>query len=146
MTLSKYEADAIRVIVDLPEDGWGGLEWDTFLVARGRLAQSLGRHDRIQERQDERRRQGTSRKAAVRKESAKLRAARPVVLRRSGGYCEANTPDCPPGAHQAQHVHHKRGKRYEEPSDLLHVCFAAHHYIHCNPEQSYRIGWMEKRL
>lgn len=142
MTLSKFEADAIRVIVNLPDDDWSDTELDAFHVARGRLSAALERHDRIQARKP-----GVgSRKGAVRKESAELRMARPIVYKRSGGYCEANTPACPAGTHNADHVHHIAGKRNEAPGDLLHVCFDAHRYIHDHPEESYGKGWMKKRL
>jgi len=79
-------------------------------------------------------------------EPAELKRARIIVYKRSGGYCEANTSACPSGTHQAEHVHHKQGRRHNAPSDLLHVCLLAHDYIHKNPAESYDAGWMVRRL
>lgn len=78
--------------------------------------------------------------------AAEFEAAKPTVLLRSGGFCEARTPVC---TGFGQHVHHKAGrvgKGVNKPEMLLHVCFACHSHIHGNPAESYEHGWMCKRL
>lgn len=68
------------------------------------------------------------------------------VALRSHGVCEARTPDCPPGRHDAAHVHHvwpsdRRLKRHE-PARCLHLCVAAHLYVHAHPTISRGEGWL----
>ena len=69
-----------------------------------------------------------------------------AVRIRSGGRCEANTPVCDG---RYEHTHHKAGRRGPHPhrlDNLLAVCLMCHGYIHANPGESYRRGWMESRL
>lgn len=64
---------------------------------------------------------------------------------RSGGRCEADTPDCPPGPHRADHHHHvvlrSRGG-LDHRNNLLHVCFSAHDWIHAHPAEATERGLM----
>jgi hypothetical protein len=82
------------------------------------------------------------------KETARLRRyekARATVYERSGGSCEARTPECRGVADQ---VHHRRGRDgdlVDDESLLLGVCWACHNYIHDHPSVSYLTGWMVKR-
>jgi hypothetical protein len=87
-------------------------------------------------------------KRKSKKETERLRRyqkARAVVYERSGGTCEARTPDCEGRLHQ---VHHRKGRDGELIDDLdllLGVCIWCHHYIHANPARSYEQGWMVRR-
>lgn len=47
---NKAEIEALRSFTGLPDDGWEGYEWDTFLVARGRAQQLVDKWDREQDR------------------------------------------------------------------------------------------------
>lgn len=95
------------------------------------------------------------RRTPLRKRSAKAEAkeaqlaeSRKAVLARCGGYCEANTPACPPRAHAGFHVHHVRLRSQgggHEPENLLYVCPDAHRWIHGNPAESAIRGWLERR-
>ena len=82
------------------------------------------------------------------KETARLRRyekARATVYERSGGSCEARTPECRGTADQ---VHHRKGRDGDLVDDvdlLLGVCWACHNYIHHNPANSYERGWMIRR-
>lgn len=83
---------------------------------------------------------------SARRTDGVLEAARRVVRARSGGRCEAGTPACPAGWHDAHHVHHTRRRRGRpddhDPAHLLHVCAAAHLWIHDHPARSYEAGWL----
>lgn len=82
------------------------------------------------------------------KETARLRRyekARAIVYERSGGSCEARTPDCRGVLDQ---VHHRKGRDGDLVDDvdlLLGVCWSCHNHIHNNPTTSYLNGWMVKR-
>lgn len=84
-----------------------------------------------------------------RKESARVaryNKAREIVFERSGGSCEARTPDCRGVSDQ---VHHRKGRDGDLVDDidyLLAACWACHNYIHRHPAESYERGWMIKRL
>lgn len=90
---------------------------------------------------------------------AELVASEAVVRARSGGRCEAGTPDCEGGATQ---VHHRAGRNgtvrndageavsAHHPSVLLDVCglltlTGCHGYLHRHVSESYANGWMLKR-
>lgn len=82
------------------------------------------------------------------KETARLRRyekARAVVYERSGGSCEARTPECRGAADQVHHRKGRDGDLVDDESLLLGVCWACHNYIHDNPTISYLTGWMVKR-
>lgn len=104
---------------------------------------------RVEERERQAVAAGRPKAPKRKREPHALQKARPVVYARSGGFCEANTPGCPPGRHQATHVHHKRGRNAaadHAPARLLHVCREGHEWIHAHPEASYLKGWLERRL
>ncbi len=73
---------------------------------------------------------------------------RAEALERAGYACEARTPGCRfgiLGAGQPLHLHHKlrRGQGGTDDLDnLLVVEPGCHDYIHANPEESYRAGWL----
>lgn len=70
------------------------------------------------------------------------RPVKDLVLRRSGGRCEARTPVC---TEHAVHFHHRilRSKGGRGTIDnCLHVCAACHTWIHGHPKVSYEQGWM----
>lgn len=72
-----------------------------------------------------------------------MKAAAPVVLARSRGYCEARTPACTgPG----EVIHHRKGRLTHDPDLLLHCCEDCHLYAHAHPEESYKRGWMVRRV
>lgn len=68
------------------------------------------------------------------------------VAQRSAGFCEAWIEGvCPPHYHRASQMHHRRtrAQRGEHtPENLLHVCNAAHNWIHAHPAKSYENGWL----
>ena len=66
------------------------------------------------------------------------------VTRRSGGRCEAGTPDC---RGRGEVLHHRKLRRQggkHTVDNLMHVCGAGgcHDYIHSNVAESYRAGWL----
>jgi hypothetical protein len=68
---------------------------------------------------------------------------------RSGGLCEANVTDvCLDGPHRGDHHHHivlrSRGGK-DAAMNLLHVCNAAHTFIHANPARATELGLMRSR-
>lgn len=65
---------------------------------------------------------------------------------RSRGFCEAQTPACPPHRHDGCHAHHTRihdrdAGRHDAERGLW-VCAPGHHYIHMHPAESYAQGWL----
>ena len=77
------------------------------------------------------------------KPSSELAQARIAVQRRSGGLCEADTPDCPPGPHEGVHAHHKRLRSQgggHDPALMVWVCSVAHSWIHSHPMQAHAFG------
>ena len=87
-------------------------------------------------------------KRRSRKEDARLRRyekARANVYERSGGSCEARTPDCRGAIDQVHHRKGRDGGLVDDESLLLGVCWACHNYIHDRPSLSYQTGWMVKR-
>ena len=82
---------------------------------------------------------------ALREQQA-LRDFRFAVRVMAGGRCQAHTPDCPPGAHDGHHAHHRciadRRLGRHDPARGLLVCEQAHRYIHAHPAESYERGWL----
>jgi hypothetical protein len=138
---------AAREISALPADDWQPHDWDTFESARSVLVEELGHLDRSRARQSAARsrqepRGGYKRTKRPKPKSPELLASERIVRERSGGMCEARTPDCTGRATQAHHI---AGRSNNTPDDLLDVCSACHSYIHAHPEESYAAGWMRKR-
>ncbi len=80
---------------------------------------------------------------AVPKPNAELDEARQAVMARSGGWCEANTPDCPPYRHVGVHAHHKRLRSQasgHDPALMLYCCAASHAWIHAHPIEAHARG------
>lgn len=76
--------------------------------------------------------------------------ARPLVVERSGGMCEAVVTEVCHG--RAVHIHHRRYKSAggdNSLENLLHVCLACHAWIHANKETARALGitpdWNEPR-
>jgi hypothetical protein len=66
-------------------------------------------------------------------------ASRDAVRFRSGGMCEF------PGCRAfAEVMHHRipRRARDHSPGALLHLCDSHHRWIHANPSESYRLGYL----
>jgi hypothetical protein len=86
--------------------------------------------------------------ARTRAGQVRLEAAKAEVRGRSGGWCEASTPACPPDRHRATQAHHRlprsQGGKHD-PDNLLDVCTPAHDWIHANPAASYDAGWLAHR-
>lgn len=61
-------------------------------------------------------------------------------------WCEAMTPACPRWRHEGHHAHHMsiadRRRGIHDPDRGLLVCAPAHRYVHANPAESYRQGWL----
>lgn len=74
---------------------------------------------------------------------AELAVSRRAVEIRSGGWCEAGTPDCPSGRHRGEHVHHvvprSRGGVHD-PANLKMLCRAAHEFAHAHPNWARQHG------
>lgn len=84
--------------------------------------------------------------AKARREAPSLAAFRAALEARSGGWCEARTPACPPGMHPGHHAHHcapsDRDRGVHDPARGLWLCFPAHAFVHREPAVSYRNGWL----
>lgn len=77
-----------------------------------------------------------------------LAQARQAVRARSGGWCETNTPGCPPGQHRGTEAHHvvlRSQGGADTPGNLLWTCYRGHVFAHTHPEQSYAAGWLRRR-
>lgn len=69
-------------------------------------------------------------------------SVRAEIERRSGGKCEASSPDC---THRAVLIHHRRRRSQggsAEPGNGLHCCNPCHLFIHANVELAIRNGWL----
>jgi hypothetical protein len=87
-------------------------------------------------------------KSRSKKEGARLRRyqqARGIVYERSGGSCEARTPDCRGVCEQVHHRQGRDGDLIDNLNLLLGVCWACHNYIHGHPEVAYTNGWLVRR-
>ena len=46
-------------------------------------------------------------------------------------------------------IHHRKGRagaRAHHPENLVLVCMPCHEHVHRNPQESYAVGWMIRRL
>ena len=86
--------------------------------------------------------------AKTRAGQRRLTTAKAEMRGRSGGWCEAITPECPYGRHHGVHAHHllprSRGGLHEA-DNLLHVCHAAHRWIHDHPAEATARGLLVVR-
>lgn len=68
------------------------------------------------------------------------------VRANAGNCCQAHTPVCPTAQHEGHHAHHRaitdRRLGIHDPARGLWCCADAHQYIHANPAESYRKGWL----
>lgn len=78
--------------------------------------------------------------------NAEFNLSRVAVAKRSGGFCEARTSACTRFAEHFHHVNGRVGPGVNLPGMILHVCFRCHDFIHGHPLESYKEGWMLKRL
>lgn len=78
---------------------------------------------------------------------AELRAARPLVERRSHGRCEATALDhhCTGWGVMLHHVLPRSAGGPNTAANLLHVCANGHAAIHAFPTTSYRLGLLARR-
>lgn len=61
----------------------------------------------------------------------------------AGGWCEADTPACRPGAHRGAHAHHVKLRSQgggHEVENLRWVCWDGHEWVHANPEAARAMG------
>ena len=75
--------------------------------------------------------------------NAEFEKMKPVIKKRSGGFCEARIPSVCTG--RGDHVHHRKlrgqgGTNAEE--NLIHLCFACHHHAHHAGNEAYEKGWL----
>src|SRR5690606_34677777 len=86
--------------------------------------------------------------AKTREGQRRLAAAKAEVRGRSGGWCEASSPVCPPHRHPAVHAHHvtprSQGGKHEA-GNLLDVCAPAHLWIHEHPAAASALGLLGRR-
>lgn len=66
-----------------------------------------------------------------------------AVLDRSEGHCEVMNPFTCTGF--GEHLHHRKiSGREHTVENVVNVCSADHRWIHANPAESYRLGWLVK--
>ncbi len=131
---------------DTQPESWGPEHQAIAEAAAMRLLPYVRRVEARERQAVQAGRKSAPKRPVRRSDPPELVAARKVVHERSGGLCEARTEVCD---HVGQHVHHKGGRKgpgAHRPERLLHVCVACHEHIHANPEQSYMMGWLYKRL
>ena len=84
----------------------------------------------------------------AKREARDLARFRLALHLRSGGFCEAHTPACPPGRHEGCDPHHlchaDRDRGLHLPSRGLWVCRPGHDWIETHPALSYEAGWLLK--
>lgn len=89
-----------------------------------------------------------NRGAKSKREQPALAAFRLALHLRSGGFCEARTPACPPGRHEGTDAHHcapsDRDAGRHDPERGLLLCRPGHNYVHATPAESYAAGWLIK--
>lgn len=81
--------------------------------------------------------------------SHEMAIARPILLERSGGACEAAcsescTPDRRLPGTQAHHVRMRSQGGNNDPLNLMWVCVFCHSHIHHNPAESYDRGFLKR--
>lgn len=85
----------------------------------------------------------SSRKAVS---DAALAEARRLVEWRACGYCELNTPACPPQPHRGTVAHHRlmrsQGGNVHDPELMAWGCDRGHRWVHDHPAASYEAGWL----
>lgn len=77
------------------------------------------------------------------RDADELAAAKPVLLERSQGRCEAQVSKLCTGV--GVHAHHIRRRAQSGPNDpenLLWVCHFCHDWLHYNPEEAMRLGFI----
>ena len=151
MTRHAIEA-VLRTLAALPDDDFEPYHFDELAAAQSVARDEVRRMDQREankaaadaQRARERSQRPKQKVGGRKPDPPELKAARAVVLARSGGICEH--PDgC---GDRATHVHHKAGRvgrGVHEPSMLLHLCDPHHRHVHANPEQSYANGSMVSR-
>lgn len=75
------------------------------------------------------------------------KVVRDLVIERSHGLCEGDTPGCQNGPHRGEHLHHVILRSHGGPDEawnLLHLCAAAHRWVHDHPAESYELGLMRR--
>ena len=80
------------------------------------------------------------------REASDLARFRLALHLRSGGFCEARTPACPPGVHEGCDPHHlshaDRDRGVHLPERGLLVCRQGHDFIEQHPAWSYEQGYL----
>ena len=74
---------------------------------------------------------------------AELAESREQRRRQAGGWCEADTPACRPGAHLGAHAHHVRLRSQggdHSAENLRWVCWDGHDWIHAHPADARAMG------
>ena len=113
------------------------------------------RRTRLQRRTPLEARKGLDRRGRLNPVSARRRRrdasypkAREYVYTRSRGACEAraHADGCSGRTEQVHHIAGRGGPDPHRPDNLLGVSAACHTEIHANPERSYRLGLMIRRV
>ena len=66
-----------------------------------------------------------------------------AVIDRADGRCEVMNPFTCTGF--GEHLHHRKiSGREHTVENVVSVCSADHRWIHANPAESYRLGWLVK--
>ena len=66
-----------------------------------------------------------------------------LVTERAYGACEYLIRGVCSG--RAEHIHHRKiSGREHTASNCVHICSNCHRYVHANPAEAYRNGWLVK--
>jgi len=140
---------AARTIAALPEDGWGEVEWDSFVSARSVFVEELARIDRRNAAKTEYVKDtGPKVKVASRRrkpDPPELVKAKAEVRERSGGLCEARIPEvCQMVAHDAHHILRRGQGGPHTAENLVDLCYfgGCHDAAHANPDWAKRHGFI----
>lgn len=145
-TLTRSTEQMIRQLAELSTDNLGPADYallDTLVTWAGNEVARWDRaaNRRTKARQTRRQRQGPQ------DIPDHIRA---IVHNRSGGICEAQTPDCQGEARQIHHIAGRGWKGCHDSRLLLDVCGfgnvdGCHGYIHANAERAKENGWRMDR-
>lgn len=72
------------------------------------------------------------------RDEAEFRSVRHVVIERDQGRCRR----CGRTGHHVHHVRRRKGRDRHDPRWLVLLCFQCHDWVHGNPAEAKREGWL----